>query len=68
MDPEAGTPVFDESGAPVEAEAVPAGFAEEEPTEAANAPDEPTSTGISAARLLRNLWTSPDRPSDDNPN
>jgi hypothetical protein len=71
MDPDAGTPVFDESGAPAEtdAEAVPAGFAEEEPAQAASPADEPGSTGISAARLLRNLapWTSSDRPPDDNP-
>ena len=67
MDPEAGTPVFDESGAPAEAEPVPAGaIAEDEPGQAASAAEEPGSTGISAARLLRNLWSSPDRPPDEN--
>lgn len=70
MDNEPGTPVFDDSAEPADAEAVPAGaIAEDEPNEAASAPDVPHATGISAARLLRSLapWTSPDRPSDDNP-
>jgi hypothetical protein len=67
MDHEAGTAVFDESVAPADVEAVPAGaIAEDEPGPAGSDADAP-SGGISAARLLRNLaqWTSSDRPSND---
>jgi hypothetical protein len=69
MDPDAGTPVFDESDAPAGIEAVAAGMiGEDELGQAAGAADAPTASGISAAKLLRNLapWTGPDRTSDDN--
>jgi hypothetical protein len=68
MAPEAGTPVFDDSGAPAEAEPVPAGhIPEDEPDEAASDGDAPTTSGISAAKLLRSLapWATSDRPPDD---
>ena len=69
MGAEAGTPVFDDSPEPDVAQPVPAGgIAEGEAAE--DATDAiPRSTGMSAATLLRNLapWTSPDRPSDNNP-
>ena len=69
MGAEAGTPVFDDSPEPDIAQPVPAGgIAEGEAAEDATA-EIPRSTGMSAATLLRNLapWTSPDRPSDNNP-
>ncbi len=69
MGAEAGTPVFDDSPEPDTAEPVPAGvIADSEAAEDATA-EMPRTTGMSAATLLRNLapWTSPDRPSDNNP-
>jgi hypothetical protein len=70
MGPEAGTPVFDDSPEPAAPEPVPAGaIADDGPGEETTAADAPSSGGISAATLLRNLapWTNPDRPSDNTP-
>jgi hypothetical protein len=69
MDPDAGTPVFDDSDAPADVEAVPAGMIDEDELgQTAGDADAPPASGISAATLLRNLapWTKPDRTSDDN--
>jgi hypothetical protein len=68
MDPDVGEPVMSDAPAEAEPEAVPAGSAgEEAPAEGESDTVAPSSSGMSAAKLLRNLapWTSPDRPTDD---
>jgi len=67
MAPDPGTPVFDDSGEPAEAEPVPAGGIAEETADATSDADGAARSGGSVAGLLRNLtpWANSDRPPDD---
>jgi hypothetical protein len=67
MAPDAGTPVFDDSGEPAEAEPVPAGGIAEETADATSDADGAARSSGSVAGLLRNLtpWANSDRPPDD---
>jgi hypothetical protein len=67
MAPDAGTPVFDDSGEPAEAEPVPAGGMADDAAEATSEEDGAARSGGSVAGLLRNLtpWANSDRSPDD---
>jgi len=67
MAPDAGTPVFDDSGEPAEAEPVPAGGMADDAAEATSEDDGAARSGGSVAGLLRNLtpWANSDRSPDD---
>jgi len=67
MAPDAGTPVFDDSGEPAEAEPVPAGGMADDAAEATTEDDGAARSGGSVAGLLRNLtpWANSDRSPDD---
>jgi hypothetical protein len=67
MAADAGTPVFDDSGEPAEAEPVPAGGMADDAAEATSEEDGAARSGGSVAGLLRNLtpWANSDRSPDD---
>jgi len=67
MAADAGTPVFNDSGEPAEAEPVPAGGMADDAAEATSEEDGAARSGGSVAGLLRNLtpWANSDRSPDD---